>query len=58
MIYAFVPLTLDRYVQHVQARVEGSPRFASTDALQDFYDGRGPRPFGSEYLPPEPAMRA
>jgi hypothetical protein len=56
--YTFVLLTLDRYVRHVQPKVDGHPSFASTDALQDFYEGRGPRPFGSEYLPPEPAMRA
>jgi hypothetical protein len=52
--YVFIPLTLDRYVTHVQAKVEGHPRFASTDALQAFYEGRGPRPFGSEYLPRTP----
>jgi hypothetical protein len=51
MIYAFVPLTLDLYVTHVQATVEGQPSFASTDALQDFYEGRGPRPFGWSMSP-------
>jgi hypothetical protein len=52
--YVFVPLTLDRYVTHVQPKVEGQPRFASTEALQDFYEGRGPRPFGWEYERSEP----
>jgi hypothetical protein len=49
--YTFVPLTLDRYVRHVQPTVEGHPSFSSTEALQDFYDGRGPRPSGWEYEP-------
>jgi hypothetical protein len=52
--YTFVPLTLDRYVRHVQATVEGHPSFASTEALQAFYEGRGRRPFGSESLPRTP----
>ena len=47
--YVFVPLTLARYVRHVQATVVGQPSFASTEALQAFYAGRGPRSFGWEY---------
>jgi hypothetical protein len=52
--YVFVPLTLARYVDHVQPTVVGHPSFASTEALQAFYEGRGPRSFGWES---EPSMR-
>ena len=52
--YRLTPLTLARYRTHVQLRVEGQPRFASTAALRAFYAGRGPRPFGSEYEPRHP----
>jgi hypothetical protein len=52
--YTFVPLTLARYVEHVQPKVEGLPSFSSTEALQAFYEGRGPRPFGWESLPRTP----
>jgi hypothetical protein len=49
--YTFIPLTLALYVQHVQPTVVGQPSFSSIQALWDFYEGRGRRPFGWEYEP-------
>lgn len=37
IVYEFTPLTLELYEAHVQAHVELSPAFESTDALRAFY---------------------